>query len=222
MNIVKSKNPEHWMRIAFVLSMVTIFYNIAEGIVSIFFGTQDDTLALLGFGIDSFVEVISGIGIAHMIYRMRRTEITEHDAFERKALRITGISFYILSGGLITGVVHSIIYHKSPQTTFAGIIIAGVSICTMYLLLHYKLKAGKRLNSDAIISDANCTRTCLYLSIILLISSVLFEWLHIGYIDLAGSIGIAWFAFSEGREAFEKARKNAISCGCVKITPPNK
>jgi divalent metal cation (Fe/Co/Zn/Cd) transporter len=78
--------------------------------------------------------------------------------------------------------------------------------------MYYKLKAGKILNSEAIISDANCTRTCLYLSLILLTSSLLFEWLHIGYIDLAGSLGIAWIAFSEGHEAFEKARKNFISC----------
>jgi hypothetical protein len=113
----------------FFLSLVTIFYNISEGIVSVFFGTQDDTLALLGFGIDSFVEVISGIGIAHMVYRMRRTDIIEHDAFERRALRITGASFYILTGGLISGVVLSLIYHKSPETTIAGIIIASISIC---------------------------------------------------------------------------------------------
>lgn len=214
MSIVKSQKPERWMRVAFVLSLVTIFYNIAEGIVSVFFGTQDDTLALLGFGIDSFVEVISGIGIAHMIYRMRRKDITEHDAFERLALRITGTSFYILSVGLIVGAALSIFYHKSPETTFAGIIIAGISICTMYFLMHYKLKAGRKLNSEAVISDANCTRTCLYLSIILLISSLLFEWLHIAYIDLAGSLGIAWFAFSEGREAFEKARNNELGCSC--------
>jgi divalent metal cation (Fe/Co/Zn/Cd) transporter len=80
--------------------------------------------------------------------------------------------------------------------------------------MRYKLKAGKQLNSDAILSDANCTLTCLYLSIILLISSLLFEWLRIGYIDLAGSLGIAWFAYSEGREAFEKARKNALIFAC--------
>jgi divalent metal cation (Fe/Co/Zn/Cd) transporter len=208
------KETVHWLHIAFLLSLITIFYNIAEGIVSVFFGTQDDTLALLGFGIDSFVEVISGIGIAHMIYRMRKTDIRSHDAFERKALRVTGTAFYLLTGGLFLGVLLSLIKHKSPETTVAGIIIAGISICTMYFLMYYKLKAGKQLKSDAIISDANCTRTCLYLSIILLVSSLLFEWLHIGYIDMAGSLGIAWFAFSEGREAFEKSRRNEPGCGC--------
>jgi divalent metal cation (Fe/Co/Zn/Cd) transporter len=214
MDSLHQKETEYWLGIAFVLSLITIFYNIAEGIVSVFFGTQDDTLALLGFGIDSFVEVISGIGIAHMIYRMRKSDIQSHDAFERKALRITGTAFYLLTGGLFLGVILSLINHKSPETTVVGIIIAGISICTMYLLMYYKLKAGKQLKSEAIISDANCTRTCLYLSIILLVSSILFEWLHIAYIDMAGSLGIAWFAFSEGREAFEKSSKNEPGCGC--------
>ena len=216
MDIFQLKNSERWLQIAFVLSLITVFYNIAEGIVSVFFGAEGDTLALLGFGIDSFVEVISGIGIAHMIHRMRKTDIKTHDAFERNALRVTGTGFYLLAGGLFLGVLFSLINHKSPETTVAGIIIAGISICTMFFLMHYKLKAGKILNSDAIISDANCTRTCLYLSVILLVSSLLFEWLHIGYIDMAGSIGIAWFAFSEGREAFEKAKKNEIGCSCGK------
>ena len=75
----------------------------------------------------------------------------------------------------------------------------------MYFRMRAKLNVGRRLNSDAIIADANCTQTCFYLSIILLASSGLYEIFHIGYIDIAGSLGIAYFAFTEGREAFEKA-----------------
>jgi divalent metal cation (Fe/Co/Zn/Cd) transporter len=211
---VNQNYSKRWLRIAFVLSVITICYNIAEGIVSVIFGATNDTLALLGFGIDSFVEVISGIGIAHMIYRMRKANISENDAFEQRALRITGTSFYILAGGLLLGIFLSTIYHKTPETTIAGIIVASISIFSMYFLMRYKLKAGKKLKSDAIISDANCTLTCLYLSIILLISSILYEWLHISYIDLAGSLGIAWFAFSDGRESFEKARQKKLNCSC--------
>jgi divalent metal cation (Fe/Co/Zn/Cd) transporter len=84
----------------------------------------------------------------------------------------------------------------------------------MYFLMQYKLKVGKALDSDAIIADANCTKSCLYLSIVLLVSSVAYEIFQIGYIDILGSLGIAWFTFSEGREAFEKAKSNKMSCGC--------
>lgn len=219
MDTLNLKDTKYWLQIAFALSLVTIFYNIAEGIISVIYGAKDDTLALLGFGIDSFVEVISGIGVAHMIFRMRKTAVIEHDAFEQQALRITGTAFYLLTIGLLLGIILTLYNHTVPETTLAGIIIAGISICTMYFLMHYKLKIGRILQSGAIISDAQCTRTCLYLSIILLISSLLYEWVHISYVDLAGSLGIAWFAFSEGREAFEKARLNALTCSCGKCPP---
>ena len=84
----------------------------------------------------------------------------------------------------------------------------------MYYLMRAKLKVGKALNSDAIVADANCTKTCFYLSFILLGSSLLYEIFSIQYFDLLGSIGIAYFAFSEGREAFEKVRTGNLACGC--------
>ncbi len=207
-------NTTKWLNIALWLSIITIVYNIIEGLVSVYFGSSDDTLVLLGFGIDSFVEVVSGIGILHMVMRMQRSEIKNFDKFERLALRITGISFLLLAAGLLIGSILKIINNSTPDNTVPGIIIAVLSIITMYFLMHYKLKTGKILNSEAIIADAHCTKTCLYLSFILLISSILYEFFRINYIDIAGSLGIAWYAFSEGRESLEKARKNQLSCSC--------
>jgi hypothetical protein len=73
MNESRATNEARLIRYAFILSLITILYNIAGGLVSVFFGLGDDTLALLGFGVDSFVEVISGLGIAHMVWRMRHS-----------------------------------------------------------------------------------------------------------------------------------------------------
>jgi len=202
------------IRKAFALSLITIFYNIAEGLISIYFGAGDETLALLGFGVDSFVEVISGIGIAHMIFRMKYSKVQTQDTFEKTALTVTGTAFYLLTVGLIFGSVLNIIYNVKPQTTVPGIIIAGISILTMYWLMTSKLKVGKELNSDAIIADANCTKTCFYLSFILLISSGLYELFGIAYFDVLGSLGIAYFAFKEGREAFEKVKSGKLMCNC--------
>lgn len=200
------KDNHYWLKIAFWLSMVTIFYNLIEGVVSTYFGMEDDTLALFGFGIDSFVEVISGIGIAHMVYRMRYTENTKHDLFEKQALRITGFSFYLLTLGITASAILTIISGGEPSSTRVGIIVSLVSIATMYALVHYKIKAGKALESAPIISDANCTKTCLYLSVLLLASSFLYEVFSIPYIDAIGALGIAWFSFKEGKEAFDKAK----------------
>ena len=202
------------IRTAIVLSLITIFYNIAEGVISVYFGAGDETLALLGFGVDSFVEVISGIGIAHMIFRMKYAKVQTRDSFERTALRVTGTAFYILTVGLVFGSVQNIINNVKPETTIPGIIIATISIATMYWLMTSKLKVGKALNSDAIIADANCTKTCFYLSFILLASSGLYELFSIAYFDVLGSLGIAYFAFKEGKEAFEKAKSGNLMCNC--------
>lgn len=210
---VKQDNERiQWLRIAFWLSMVTIIYNMIEGVVSTYFGMEDETLALFGFGVDSFVEVISGIGIAHMVYRMQTNPNAQNDRFERQALRITGFSFYLLAFGITASSVLTIIAGGQPETTRVGIIISIISIITMYALVHYKMKAGKKLNSTPIISDANCTKTCLYLSILLLVSSGLYELFRIPYIDAIGAIGIAVFAVKEGKEAFDKA-KGKDCCG---------
>lgn len=200
------KEDRKLLNLALILSFVTIIYNLIEGGISTFFGSSDETLALFGFGIDSFVEVISGIGIAHMVWRMKRMSIDQRDAFEITALRITGVSFYLLTIGLISGSILVLFTGLKPETTLAGIIISIVSIFTMYFLYRMKLDVGNKLDSAPIISDAKCTKTCFYLSFILLGSSTLYEILGIPFIDVLGSLGIAWYSFKEGREAFEKAR----------------
>ena len=147
-----------------------------------------------------------------MIVRMKYSKVEYTDRFERQALRTTGFGFYILTIGLLIGSILNLIHDNKPETTVPGLIIAVLSIVTMYFLMHYKLVIGKKLNSDAIISDANCTKSCFYLSIVLLLSSGLYELLEIGYIDIIGSLFIAGFTFKEGKEAFDKVKKNKISC----------
>lgn len=202
------------LRWALFLAIVTVLYNVIEGFVSIIFGAEDETLALFGFGVDSFVEVISGIGILHLIFRMTYKNVEHRDEFEKTALRITGSAFYILTAGLVFGSFLIVVNDVKPETTIPGIIISIVSLLTMYFLMNAKLKVGKELNSDAIIADANCTKTCFYLSIVLLLSSASYELLGFGFIDAIGSLGIAYFSFNEGREAFEKVRSGNLSCSC--------
>lgn len=199
---------------AAALALITIFYNIFEGLVSVFFGYKDGALALLGFGVDSFVEVLSGIGIWHMVRRIRKGGEENLDRFEETALKITGSGFYILAIGLsITAAVNLYQGHK-PETTFWGIVISIVSIATMWLLIHYKNKVGRQLDSQAILSDAACTRVCVQLSVVLLIASAGYELTHIGGIDAVGTFVIAGISYREGKEAFEKARTKSLACKC--------
>ena len=197
---------------ASLLAQITIFYNLIEGLVSVFFGVADETLSLLGFGIDSFVEVLSGIGIWNMVRGIRNNSIANTSSFEKKALQITGTAFYILGVGLLVTAGINIYQGHRPVTTFWGIVIAVISIFTMWALIYFKVKVGKQLNSDAILEDANCTKACLYLSFILLLASMGYELTGIGGIDSIGAVLIAIYSFREGREAFEKSRGESCHC----------
>ena len=197
---------------AFLLSLFTIFYNILEGMISIILGIENETLSLFGFGADSFIEVISGIGIAVMIIRIRKYPGSSKSKFEINALKITGTSFFLLSAGLLFGIVYNFLNHIKPATTIWGIVISLVSIAVMIWLMSAKKNVGKKLDSSAIITDANCTRVCVYMSLVLLASSLIYELTGFAYADSIGAAGLAYFSISEGIEAFEKAKGKQCEC----------
>jgi Predicted Co/Zn/Cd cation transporters len=197
---------------AYHLSLFTIFYNIVEGLVSMILGFKDDTLTLFGFGVDSFIEVMSGIGIAVMILRIQQNQGSSKNEFEIKALKITGTSFYLLSAGLLVGIIFNIINNHKPETTLWGIIISIISIIVMVWLMTAKRSVGKKLQSEPIISDSNCTKVCVYMSIVLLASSLIYELTGFAYADSIGAAGLIYFSISEGKEAFEKAKGKNCSC----------
>lgn len=205
-------NEEKLYRKALLLSLFTILYNIVEGIVSMFFGYQDETLALFGFGVDSFIEVLSGVGIFMMILRIRKNQTMEKNKFEQTALKITGTAFYLLALGLLVGSVINIITQHKPETTRWGIIISILSILIMFWLMQSKRKVGRELDSEPIIADANCTKVCIYMSVVLLLSSLIYEITGFAYADVIGSIGLIYFSISEGKEAFEKSQGKECSC----------
>ncbi len=210
---MNNQSRERLYAAANLLALVTIGYNIVEGAVSVWFGAADETLSLFGFGVDSFVEVISGIGIWHMVRRIRSNGGTTRDEFERRALRITGGAFYLLTAGLVLSAVASLVERHRPVSTFWGVIVSLVSIAFMGGLIRAKTRVGMSLNSSAILADAACSRACLYLSVVLLAASAGFELTGIASLDAVGALLIAWFSFREGREALQKARGLACCCG---------
>lgn len=201
-------------RAAWLLSLFTIIYNIVEGVVSIWFGYDDETLALFGFGVDSIIEVISAIGVAHMVVRLRRHGSERRDAFERTSLRVTGVSFYALTGTLVATSVLSIATGHRPETTLSGLVVSLISIAFMWALIRAKVRVGTALTSAPIIADANCSKVCLRMSVVLLASSALYAAFAIPLVDALGALGLAWYAFHEGRECFDKARGLECCDGC--------
>jgi len=212
METILTTDNKKLYKIVFGLAVFTIIYNIAEGLISTYLGFEDESLALFGFGSDSFIEVISGLGIAHMILRIQNNPNSKRDEFERTALRITGIAFHILVFALVITSIYNIWTGHKPQTTYWGIVISIISILIMWILVVWKRKVGNQLNSAPILADANCTMVCVYMSIILLVSSGIYELFGIPYIDSIGTLGLSYFAFKEGKECFEKAKSDKNCC----------
>ena len=187
------------------LAVFTIAYNLVEGLVSIYFGAQDEALTLFGFGLDSFIEVISGLGILSMVLRIRQNPESARSGFERTALRITGASFYLLATGLFITAAYNLYTGHKPTTTVSGMVISLISIALMWMLVGGKRKVGQTLNSEPILSDANCSLVCIYMSVVLLAASVVYSLTGFGFVDSLGAAGLIYYSVQEGRESFEKA-----------------
>jgi divalent metal cation (Fe/Co/Zn/Cd) transporter len=204
-SVINEAAQNRYWTYALWLAVFTVLYNLGEGLISVYFGLSDETLTLFGFGVDSFIEVISGLGILAMVLRIRQHPDTARSQFERTALRVTGTSFYLLAAGLGATALYNLVTAHTPETTVPGLIISVVSIAIMWLLVMSKRKVGRALDSSPILADANCTMVCVYMSVVLLISSLIYELTGFGFVDSIGALGLIYFSYNEGKEAFEKA-----------------
>lgn len=195
-----------WRRV-YLLAVFTIVYNIVEGLLSTYFGAVDESLTLFGFGVDSFIEAASGLGIAHMVRRIRTNASGTRDAFEKTALRVTGIAFHVLAAGLVVTIIVNIFTDHRPETTIAGVVLSLISIAVMLWLIRAKTALGNLLQSPAIIGDAQCTKVCVYMSVVLLLSSAAYELTGFAHLDNIGAAGLAYLSLGEGRECLVKSGK---------------
>ena len=173
---------DHPNRAAAVLSgkrleYFTIIWNLMEGIVSLLAGLFAGSISLVGFGVDSFIEVASG---AIVLWRMAvDRDIAHRQRNEDLALKLVGFSFLGLAGYLVFESIVRFADQKAPQHSFAGIAIAILSLIVMPLLSRAKRKVATQLKSSAMAADARQTDFCAYLSAILLAGLVLnfaFGW----------------------------------------------
>ena len=156
-------------RNALLLSYFTVGYNIIEGIVSILAGVLAGSIALIGFGLDSFVESLSG---SVMIWRFRKHEQMseeEEERIEAKAVRLIAYTFFILGTYVLYESIKKLYLQEMPDPSLFGIIIAIVSIIVMPVLFYMKYRTGKTINSRSLVADSKQTLVCCILSVALLI-----------------------------------------------------
>lgn len=142
------------------LAYVTILWNSLEAIIAVGAGIVAGSIALVGFGFDSVIEVSSG---AIILWRLASGEHRE-----RLAMRLVGISFLALAAYVAFDAVKALIYREVPETTYIGIAIAALSLVVMPVLARAKRKVAAELNSNAMKADSRQTDLCAYLSAILL------------------------------------------------------
>ena len=198
---------------ALTIAFFVMIYNIIESIISIYYGYTDESLTLFGFGFDSAVEVASNLGIIYMIQRIQENSDSDRSNSEKSALQITGWGFYILSIVLLIGIFFNLINDHKPINTSLGIVISMVSILVMLVVVYNQMRIGKKLHSAPIIADAKCTLVCVYMSLVLLVSSGIYYFTGFQYADVIGSLGLIYFSIKEGKECFENAKNNKY-CSC--------
>ena len=185
------------------MSAVTVGYNVLEGVVSILAGMAAGSIALVGFGLDSFIESLSG-GI--MIWRFSRHETLtkdEKERIERKAARLVGSTFFVLAAYVLFESVHKLYMHEAVHPSIVGIIIAVFSLIFMPVLFYLKHKTGIALNSRSLIADSKQTLACMFMSAALLIGLGLNYLFGFWQADPIAGLVIVLFLLREGYEALE-------------------
>jgi cation diffusion facilitator family transporter len=153
------------------LEYFTIAWNSLEGLIALVAGLLAGSISLVGFGIDSFIEVTSG---ATLLWRMSvDSEESTRERNERLSLRIVGVCFLALSAYIAYESVSDLMNRKAPEHSIPGIILACVSLVVMPILSFAKKDVGKKLGSAAMNADAKQTDFCVYLSAVLLVGLVL-------------------------------------------------
>ncbi len=202
-----------WLRYARALAILTITYNLVEGLVSMGFGWSDDSMALFGFGADSFIEVFSALLI---LWRLKADGCGDDlIARERKVTKAIGWLLLMLAAGTIGGSLLQLKAKGHPTTTLPGVIVSLASLGFMIYLWRAKLAAAKALDSRAVASDASCSLACIQLSAILLVGSlVFFVAPRLWWMDGVAALVLALFIAKEGWEMRKAAKREDFDGGC--------
>lgn len=182
-------------KLGLILSYITVGYNVIEGIISVIVGSLAGSVALVGFGLDSFIESLSG---SVMIWRLgkhgKMTE-EEEEAVEAKAATLVGITFFILAAYIGYEVVMKFISREAPEASLIGIIIAILSLLVMPTLTYMKYKTGKAINSPSLVADSKQTLVCVLMSVTLLITVTVNYFFPLWWLDpVAGLVFVAILA----------------------------
>jgi divalent metal cation (Fe/Co/Zn/Cd) transporter len=209
---VNSEERQPFLARASRLECLTVGWNIVEGLVGVFAAVAAGSVALLGFGVDSFVESASG---AVLLWRLAAERSArdhgEIEALDRKARKLVGLSLFLLAAFVAGDSAWTLWQREKPQPSFIGIGLTAVSIGVMWWLARAKRRVAHALGSRALEADSFQTTACFWLSIVVLCGvglNAAFGW---WWADPLAALGMTYFIVREGREAW-RGEDECTSC----------
>jgi divalent metal cation (Fe/Co/Zn/Cd) transporter len=197
------------------LECLTIGWNCMEALVAILSGLLAGSIALVGFGLDSVIEVSSGVVL---VWRLTADRAETRERAERLALRLVGVSFLVLAAYVIYDASSVLLHHQPPESSRVGMVLAILSLIVMPILARAKRRVARDLGSGAMQADSRQTDICAYLSAILLGGLLLNALLGWWWADpVAGLIMVPLIAY-EGIEAV-KGKSCCNELACVEVKP---
>ncbi len=207
--------PSSLQKKALLLSYFTVGYNVLEGLLALLAGALSGSIALVGFGLDSFVESLSG-GV--MIWRFARHEHLTPEAeerLERRAIKIVGWTFFALGAYILYESVHKLIFREVPEPSLLGIFVALAAIIVMPVLFFLKYRIGQHLGSASLMADSKQTLACAVLSVALLLGLGLNYLYGLWQADPVIGLVITALLAREGYHTLKEKRLcSCAACGC--------
>ncbi|MEU8669409.1 cation transporter [Streptomyces anulatus] len=210
-------------RIRFLVA-VTIIYNVIEAIVALTAGSLASSTALIGFGLDSVIEVSSATAVA---WQFSARDHAVRQAREQRTPRIIAVSFFALAAYVTVDAIRALAGTGETERSILGIVIAALSLAVMPFLSAAQRRAGRELASASAVADSKQTLLCTYLSAVLLVGLVLNATLGWSWADPIAALVIAAIALKEGRDAWQgkgccaapvttvpPVETSADTCGC--------
>ena len=187
------------------LEYFTVGYNVFEAAASIVFGGIASSIALIGFGLDSIVESLSGLVLIWRLGKHGEISKETEERIEKRATRFVAITFLILGGYVLVESVRKLVLAETPEPSWPGILIAVASLIFMPLLTWQKYKTGKQIKSRALVADSKETLACAFLSVALLLGLAANYLFGFWQADPIVGLIIVVFLFKEGLEGWEKS-----------------
>lgn len=200
-NMTDSKADKY--KFGLLLSYFTVAYNVIEGIVSVIVGSIIGSVALVGFGLDSFIESMSGSVMIWRLSKHGKISEEEEERVEAKAANLVGVTFFILATYVLYEAIKSLVGNETATPSLFGIVIAILSLLVMPTLAYLKNKTGKEIGSHSLVADSKQTIVCVLMSVALLIGLAANYYFGISWLDPVAGLFFVIILVREGYMAIK-------------------